>query len=304
PALVVMPGTVLFTALLSRGPATWAVAALNVAILVWVGSGRSLTLPQSRLLGDLSFSFLVVSLALHYVLALRQRYAQALFEQGKTITLALRQHRKLAGTLFHDVSNHLQVLTFHLDVDEQTTELPSADSLSRRIQRLIVLSKEFLLAQSAAPTLTAVSVSDARDLLSEAFAPRLDAKQLRLASGPGMELRVRAQPELLVESVLGNLLSNAVKFSPRGAEIELFAARSGGQVQIVMRDSGPGLPADLLGRLEHDDVLPSRLGTAGEPGQGYGLQLVREHLSRMGGRLELKTRSQGGTEAVVSLQAE
>jgi K+-sensing histidine kinase KdpD len=117
-----------------------------------------------------------------------------------------------------------------------------------------------------------------------------------------MELCVRAQPELLVESVLGNLLSNAVKFAPQGSAIELFAERSGAEVRIVLRDSGPGLPAELLLRLEQDDALPSKLGSAGEQGQGYGLQLVREHLQRMGGRLELKSRNEGGTEAVVRLQ--
>jgi nitrate/nitrite-specific signal transduction histidine kinase len=62
------------------------------------------------------------------------------------------------------------------------------------------------------------------------------------------------------------------------------------------------VPAELLQRLEQDEALPSRLGTAGERGQGYGLQLVREHLQRMGGKLELKRRNEGGTEAVVLLQ--
>jgi signal transduction histidine kinase len=303
PALVVTPSTVLFTALLSRGPATWAVALLNVGILARVGIGQTLTLPQSRLLGDLTLSFVVVAIALRYVLSLRRRYARALIEQGRSLSEALRQHRKLVGTLFHDVSNHLQVLTFHVDVADAAVELPSAESLSRRIQRLISLSKEFLLADAPSPTLSDVVLSDTLSLLTEAFAPRLGAKHMRLAAGPGMELRVRAQPELLVESVLGNLLSNAVKFAPQGSAIELFAERSGPDVRIVLRDSGPGVPAELLQRLEQDEALPSKLGTDGERGQGYGLQLVREHLQRMGGKLELRRRNEGGTEAVILLQS-
>lgn len=303
PALVVTPSTVLFTALLSRGPATWTVALLNVAMLAWVGIGQTLTLAQSRLLGDLTLSFLVVAIALRYVLSLRRRYARALLEQGRSLSEALRQHRKLVGTLFHDVSNHLQVLTFHVDVADPAVELPSAESLSRRIQRLISLSKEFLLADAPSPTLTDVALSDTLGLLTEAFAPRLGAKHMRLSAGPGMDLRVRAQPELLVESVLGNLLSNAVKFAPQGSAIELFAERSGPDVRIVLRDSGPGVPPELLQRLEQDEALPSKLGTAGERGQGYGLQLVREHLQRMGGKLELRRRNEGGTEAVVLLQS-
>lgn len=302
PPLVVTPSIVLFTALLSRGPATWVVAAVNLGLLAWVGLGRSLSLAESRLLGDLAFSFLVVAVALSYVFGLRRRYALALSEQGNAMTEALRQHRKLAGTLFHDVSNHLQVLSFQLDADD-APELPSAESLSRRVQRLILLSKDFLLSHGTSPDLSPVELNDTLSLLNEAFAPRLDAKRMRLSTGPGMDLRVKAQPELLVESVLGNLLSNAVKFSPQGSAIELFAERAGPDVRIVLRDSGPGLPPELIRRLEHDEALPTRPGTAGETGQGYGLQLVREHLQRMGGSLELRLRSGGGTEAVVRLQS-
>ena len=207
------------------------------------------------------------------------------------------------GTLFHDVNNNLQVLSCHLDPDDPPAELASAQSLSRRIQRLITLSKEFLLTPGPQPRLTPVALADALNLLNEAFAPRLAAKQQRLSVGPGLELSACAQPELLVESVLGNLLSNAVKFSPQGSVISLSAERLGAEVRIVIRDRGPGLPLEVIHRLDQEGAVPSTLGTAGESGQGYGLQLAGEHLRRMGGRLELSTPSGGGTEAVVCLPA-
>jgi len=69
-------------------------------------------------------------------------------------------------------------------------------------------------------------------------------------------------------------------------------------VRIVLGDSGPGLPAEVLGHLNQEGALPSQLGTAGERGQGYGLQLAQEHLERMGGRLELSARAGGGTDAI------
>jgi len=303
PALVVMPATVLFTALLSQGPATWAVVGLNVGILAWVGLGRPLSLPQARLLGDLVLSFVVVVVALRSVFALRRRYAHALLEQARKITEALRQHRRLAGTLFHDVSNHLQVLTLGLEFDDPDADPEHAKSLSRRIQRLIALSKDFLLNPElgSAPDLVSLRVSQAVESLFEAFAPRLRAKGMRLVSGPGLELCVQAQPELLVESVLGNLLSNAIKFSPAGAQIRIQAEAFGPQVSILLSDPGPGLPPHVRERIGQEGALPSRLGTAGEQGQGFGLLLVQEHVQRMGGRVELNDREGGGTVCVVWL---
>jgi signal transduction histidine kinase len=299
-----MPATVLFTALLSRGPATWATVAVSGGILAWAGSGQVLSLTQSRLLSDLALSFFVLMLALGRVFELRKGYARALLAQGQAMNEALRQHRRLAGTLFHDVSNHLLVLSLHVEMNDVPSELPGAASLTRRIQRLITLSKDFLLGPDTKPSLAKVELNTALTLLNEAFAPRLDQKQIRFEAGAGMDLCVHAQSELLIESVLGNLLSNAVKFSPEGSVITLHAERIGPDVRIVLSDAGPGLPTDVLRCLGLEGAVPSRLGTAGEQGQGYGLQLAREHVQRMEGRLELNNRAQGGTQAIIWLRAE
>jgi len=303
PPLVVTPGIVLFTALLSEGKAAWAVLAVNVGVLAWVGIGAPLSLAESRLLGDLVLSFVVVVVALRSVFALRGRYARTLLEQGRALVEGLRQQRRLAGTLFHDVSNHLQTVVFLSEFPDPPPDFPSVEALSRRVERLIGLSKGFLL--SALPgheaTLEPVRVSDAVASLREAFAPRLSLKRLTLEVTVAPALSVLAQPDLLVESVLGNLLSNAIKFSPPGAELRLRAEQDGAFVRLILSDSGPGLPAEVLRLLGQDGAVPSRLGTAGEQGQGYGLQLVREHVQRMGGRFELRARAEGGTDAVVWL---
>jgi signal transduction histidine kinase len=303
PPLVVTPGTVVFTALLSQGPAAWAVLALNVGVVAWSGMGEELPLAGSRLLGDLALSFLVVVIALRSVFALRGRYARTLLEQGHALVEGLRQQRRLAGTLFHDVSNHLQMVVFLAEFPDPPAEFPSAYALSRRIQRLIGLSKRFLLSAPPDPELEleVVMLGDAVASLREAFGPRLSMKRLELDVSLDPKLSVRAQPDLLVESVLGNLLSNAIKFSPPDARIGLTAERSGAFVRLVVSDAGSGVPAEVLRRLGLDGAVPSREGTAGEQGQGYGLQLVQEHLQRMDGRLALEARPGGGTDAVVWL---
>jgi signal transduction histidine kinase len=305
PPLVIAPSVVLFTALLSQGPAAFALIALNVGILIWVGHTGPLALKQMRLLGDLALTFVVVVLAESRVFALRRRYARALLDQRRSLAESARQQRRLAGTLFHDVSNHAQTLTFYVELDELSVELRHARSLGRRVQRLIALSKEFLLPDAAvhAPRLEPVRLGDAVESVREAFAPRLQSKGLRFDAGPGLDLGVRAQVDLLIESVLGNLVSNAIKFSNPGTAITFTAERVGANVRIVVADQGPGFPAGVLQRLGEDGALPSRRGTAGESGQGYGLHLAFDHLQRMGGRLQLGNRAGGGAEATVWLPA-
>jgi len=304
PPLVIMPSIVLFTALLSQGPAAWVIVAIQVSILAWLTLGTDLSLGQSRLAGNLVLGFVVIVVALHNVLGLRRRYAQTLTAQSVALQRAQRQHRALAGTLFHDVSNHLQSLIFHLECEDDPEMDQHARSLSRRIARLIALSKDLLLDRApVAPPLTSVTLAELTDSLREVYDPRLSSKRLDLTLGPGLDLAVMAQPELLVESVLGNLLSNAIKFSPQGSLITLRAQAVESCVRVTLSDTGPGVPREVLAQLGKEGQVPSQIGTAGEEGQGYGLQLVQEHVERMGGRLELHLRPQGGTDAVVWLAA-
>src|SRR5438445_4825850 len=49
-----------------------------------------------------------------------------------------------------------------------------------------------------------------------------------------------------LQQVMSNLLSNAVKFTPRGGRVEVRLTRVGSQAAIVVSDTGPGVPSDLL----------------------------------------------------------
>lgn len=307
PALVVAPATVLFTALLSAGPATWVVLGCNVVVLIWVGMGEPLSLVQSRLLGDLALIFVVTVIALRCVFALRRRTIDVLREQGQAVLEALRQRRRLAGTLFHDVSNHLQTLTFLMDEATEGGDpeaSPFAHALASRAQRLIVASKQLLLTSElpAASTRETVTTAEAVATLRDVYGPRLKAKRLRLDTDEVVDLPVSAPADLLVESVLGNLLTNAIKFSAPGSVLKLRAEPDGERVRMTLIDSGPGIPPEVIASLGKEGAVPSRPGTDGEPGQGYGLQLVVEHLDRIGGQLEVRPGPTGGTEAVVWLQ--
>lgn len=137
---------------------------------------------------------MVVVIALLRVFALRRRYVQALLDQAQHINEALRQHRRLAGTLFHDVSNHLQVITLALPFVDSGADLEHAQSLSQRIHRLITLSKEFLLDPElgSEPKLSAVRVSRAVELLNEAFGPR---PACRCRCGSASVKKVPCQPK-------------------------------------------------------------------------------------------------------------
>lgn len=304
PVLVMAPAAVLFTALLSRGPATWIVIALNCGVLTWTATGQTLTLAEIRLVGDLGVSFLVVAIALGSVFSLRAAYARTLIAQAEKNAEALRRHRRLAGTLFHDASNHLQAILLYMENKTSSADLESARALSIRIEWLVSRSQQFLTdSPSLPPFFTDLRLADAFLLISEAFLPRLRAKRLSLVLQGGEDVLLSCDPDLFVESVLGNLVSNATKFSPPDRDIRISAMRTEDEVGVVVDDDGPGFPPEILEARGGDDALPSRPGTKGEPGQGYGLRLAEEHVRRMNGRLEVMNRPEGGARCIVWLKS-
>jgi signal transduction histidine kinase len=86
-----------------------------------------------------------------------------------------------------------------------------------------------------------------------------------------------------VKQVLVNLLSNAVKFTPDGGRVEVSARHRDGQTIFAVRDTGPGMSADDLGRIfkEFEQTSTAR----GKEGTGLGLALAKRLVELHGGRI-------------------
>ena len=104
--------------------------------------------------------------------------------------------------------------------------------------------------------------------------------------------------------VLSGLIGNACKFSRRGGRIEVRIEQDGGLVAIRVRDSGVGIPADVLPHVfelfAQPEPAPDRL----QSGLGVGLSIARRLVEMHGGTIE--ARSDGhdtGSEFVVRLPA-
>lgn len=86
-------------------------------------------------------------------------------------------------------------------------------------------------------------------------------------------------------TVVGNLVDNAldaVTNTAADAEVEVLIQEDDAGVQVVVRDSGPGVPADVM-----EDIFRQGFSTknSSDGGRGYGLALARVVCQRRGGRL-------------------
>lgn len=101
---------------------------------------------------------------------------------------------------------------------------------------------------------------------------------------PERPLIVRADREK-IRLVLDNLLSNAVKFTPQGGRVEVRAVYRPEMAEIVVADTGIGIPPEAFSRIferfyQAEDPMTRRYG-----GLGLGLSIVKELVERHGGRV-------------------
>jgi signal transduction histidine kinase len=113
-----------------------------------------------------------------------------------------------------------------------------------------------------------------------------------------------------LEDALTNLLSNAIRFSPDGSVIRIAAHPVvGSLLEILVEDSGPGIPADDLQNLFEPfytglDVSRHTSGTVefGTRGIGLGLAIVRRFTELHGGIVRAKTLTRDGKIAGTQFQ--
>src|SRR5207244_5514484 len=91
-----------------------------------------------------------------------------------------------------------------------------------------------------------------------------------------------------VAQVLANLINNAAKYTDRGGRISVTAAREGTEIVFRVRDTGVGIPKELLSSIFEPFTQIDRTLDRSRGGLGLGLTLVRR-LVEMHGRSEEHT---------------
>lgn len=123
----------------------------------------------------------------------------------------------------------------------------------------------------------------------QAMRPRAGSRLMVADAGDAP--RIVTEPTL--EQALVNLLNNAADAS--AADIDLRLAWDAATLQIEIADAGPGFPVDVL-RQAGRQPLASRHG-----GSGIGLLLAFSAVERMGGRIVLDNRPEGGGRVRIEL---
>jgi len=137
----------------------------------------------------------------------------------------------------------------------------------------------------------------------KSFRSEAEAKSVTIEHQAGPDHLVFLDPSKM-KQVFDHLLSNAVKFTHEGGTVSVAAAPSRqGDLIVLIRDTGCGIPAEYLDRvIEPFGQVEDHL-TRQTNGVGLGLPLARAMTGMHGGELTLTSEVGVGTTVHVSLPA-
>jgi signal transduction histidine kinase len=214
---------------------------------------------------------------------------------------------RLAAGLAHEVGNPIAallgledlLLEGGLDAAEQQDFLQRMRKETERINRILRDLLQFARPGEkhelvgAAHGSVAEAVADTAALIAPQKAMRDVELELSVPDGlPAVALSA----EQLMQLVL-NLLLNAVDALDGGGRVRVAATRTGQGVQLVVEDNGPGVAAEVRGRLFEPFVTTKEIGK----GTGLGLAVCRGLVEAVGGTIALDVEYQGGARFVVEL---
>jgi signal transduction histidine kinase len=219
---------------------------------------------------------------------------------GEAVDTVLAQRDRMIAIFGHDLRGLLNALTVNAELfllQDGETAAKTAQNVRvavGRMDRLISSLLDYVRLKSNKLEVVPRPL-DAADLLREAveiFRPLARVKSLSLTLAIShAPLRATADHDRMFQ-VLSNLLSNAIKFSAVGGGISVRAAASGDELQIAVRDDGPGIPERDLDRVFEGFC---QLQESDARGLGLGLYISRAIIQAHGGRIWATSRPGAGS---------
>ena len=106
--------------------------------------------------------------------------------------------------------------------------------------------------------------------------------------------------ERRLRQVIYNLLSNAVKLTPAGGSIVVESTRVDGEVQVSVKDTGPGIAPQDQERI-FEEFQQTDVGARQREGTGLGLALSKRLVELHGGRIWVESEPGHGSRFVFTL---
>jgi len=221
------------------------------------------------------------------------------------IDRSMQAQRRFVADAAHELRSPLTAMNL------QAERLMAADMSGEARERLLALTdglkrNRVMLEQLLALARSQQSVHDPEARVSlqqtirrviEDLYPLAEEREIDLGVVGSDDAAIGIHP-LELQMLIKNLVDNAIRYSPRGGRVDVLVAPDGQAVNLIVDDTGPGIPG--VERERVFDPFYRILGNGRESGSGLGLAIVRAVADKSGATVSLmQPPAHGGLRVVV-----
>lgn len=228
----------------------------------------------------------------------------------KELQEAQRQKDDFLAMLAHELRNPLAAIQYAnqlAKITEKAEDSPAAEVIDRQVKNLAHLIDDLLDVSRITRDKIQLrkEVIDGSLLLERAIAtvrPAIEGRHHELVTDLSKQKMPLFADPVRVEQIFVNLLSNAAKYTPEGGRLTVRSFEQDGQAVFRFRDSGIGIPVEMLPRVFELFTQVDRSLDRSQGGLGIGLTVVRKLAEMHGGSVSVASEGPGrGSEFTVRL---
>ena len=231
------------------------------------------------------------------------RLSDAFNRMAHSLEMQEYLRKKMTANIAHEPRTPISAMRGELEamidglIPADSENLQSLHAEIGRLRKIIEGIEELAQAEASSRYMSKKSFS-ARPFM-EGIYSRLkllfDDKGVALELVCDEGISINADPDRLSQ-VMINLLSNALKATDRGGSVQVLVSHGAGTI-IEVRDNGKGISKEDL------PFIFERFYRGEKGGLGIGLTIVRELIEAHGGRIEVQSERDAGTDFRVELPA-
>ena len=235
--------------------------------------------------------------------------AESFNQMNERLAHARETRQQMTADIAHDLRTPLSIILGHAEALSDGVLPPTHETFdvihdeAKRLNRLV-------------DDLRTLSLSEAGELpLNRRLYPtqklleQIATSYAQPAQNGKVDIKTKFAPDLpeinidpdRMTQVFDNLLSNALRYTPAGGAITLAARRNNGSIQMAVRDTGPGVPAEELPHIFDRFYRADKSRNRDKGGSGLGLAIARSIVEAHDGTINVRSEPGKGLTFVIEL---
>lgn len=210
---------------------------------------------------------------------------------------------QLSAEIIHDINNLLAIIYGYTQLlvrELDTHPIPDRNRkyigiIEEEINRCRHITRSILELAKAKENIVDTDINIIVKKIVELFENSTIGKNVSFSINLNKLPVIKVDPHQIYQAIV-NIVLNSIQSIEKQGEITISTGISDRDIRICIKDTGKGIPEEMIGKLTEPFVSIGK-----EEGIGLGLTIARRVIKNHNGRMEIKSKPGEGTETIIYL---